>query len=203
MIRKQVIAYAPGVERSGSDIRSATTIRDQLMLHCEITTCNASHLRIDPQGFALENFDPTGGLRNKYRRLRGPSPRVDATRVVPSGERFDGVSGLKQVLPDNHREQLARNLSKKLLTCATGRVTEDRGRSGCRCQHRRPRPTRRRPTRPPCVDRPERAVPPQLIAYLPASRFSYQTTFLENCPATSTSRSPSVSMSAKRMSYAA
>ncbi len=124
MIRKQVIAYAPGVERSGSDIRSATTIRDQLMLHCEITTCNASHLRIDPQGFALENFDPTGGLRNKYRRLRGPSPRVDATRVVPSGERFDGVSGLKQVLPDNHREQLARNLSKKLLTCATGRVTE-------------------------------------------------------------------------------
>jgi hypothetical protein len=51
------------------DTRGATTIREQLAKTRQPTTCRSCHARIDPAGFALENFDVAGGFREKYRAL--------------------------------------------------------------------------------------------------------------------------------------
>src|SRR6185436_6072194 len=48
----------PDVKALEPDIRGATTIRDQLDKHRTVSTCNSCHQKIDPPGFALENFDP-------------------------------------------------------------------------------------------------------------------------------------------------
>jgi hypothetical protein len=70
---------------------------------------------MDPLGFGLENFDPIG----RYRTRQGDQP-IDASGVLPSGEKFDGPRALKAVLLKRKGEFLL-NLSRKLLGFALGR----------------------------------------------------------------------------------
>lgn len=106
----------PDVEPLDPDIRGAKTIRDQLKKHREVATCFDCHRKIDPLGFALENFDPIGAWRDTYGRRN----KVDAAGELPNGESFTDIIGLKQILL-SHSDQFAKTLSQKLLAYATGR----------------------------------------------------------------------------------
>ena len=121
------------VEAIEPDIRGATTIRDQLAKHREVAACASCHVKIDPPGFALENFDVIGGWRENYRsigkgvpaivdgqqmRYRN-GPVVDATDVLPDGRRFQGIDDYKQLLLAD-KDQLAHSLASKLVEYATG-----------------------------------------------------------------------------------
>ena len=114
----------PDVEALEPDIRGATTIRDQLIRHREVPSCNACHQHIDPLGFALESFDPIGGWRQHYPHRGRSKPLIDPSGVLPSGEAFQDITDLKRILVENHGDQFARNLTEKLLTYATGRLLE-------------------------------------------------------------------------------
>ncbi len=119
------------------DIRGATTIREQLARHRQIASCATCHASIDPPGFALESFDVLGGWRDNYRTtgkgtpvmqagrrmpyLKGP--KVEAGDVLPDGRRFRDIDEFKQLLLRD-KDQLARALTEKLLTYATGAATE-------------------------------------------------------------------------------
>ncbi len=111
----------PNIEPLEPDIRGATTIRDQLRRHREVPSCNACHRSIDPPGFALENFDPIGGWRDRYPRSNGPGPLIDASGRLPDGATFRNIEGFKRALLDANQEQFAQCLTEKLLTYATGR----------------------------------------------------------------------------------
>ncbi|MEM9480225.1 MAG: DUF1592 domain-containing protein [Verrucomicrobiota bacterium] len=110
------------------DIRGATTIRDQLEKHREVTTCNECHRKIDPPGFALENFDPVGAWRTHYPAGRKQGPKIDASDQLSSGQAFSSIPEFKELLL-NRKEPFARMLTERLLTYATGRRMEvlDRG----------------------------------------------------------------------------
>jgi hypothetical protein len=111
----------PDVPAIEPDVRGATTVREQLAKHREVETCNQCHRRIDPWGFGLENFDPIGQWRTKYRGHKQRKP-VDATGVMPNGDQFDGVEGVKKALLERE-QQLTHALAAKLLTYATGQPT--------------------------------------------------------------------------------
>jgi hypothetical protein len=109
------------------DIRGATTIREELDKHRRVASCAACHVKIDPFGFALENFDVTGGWRDNYRVLRGPKldmtkngPKVDAHYALADGRSFENIDELKQLLLVD-KDRLAHCLTEKLLIYATGR----------------------------------------------------------------------------------
>src|SRR6185369_16330694 len=53
------------------DLRGAKTIREQLEKHRRVPSCASCHVKIDPLGFALENYDVLGGWRDKYRIITG------------------------------------------------------------------------------------------------------------------------------------
>jgi hypothetical protein len=114
----------PDVEPIEPDIRGATTIRDQLMKHRAIPTCNACHQSIDPPGFALENFDPIGGWRDRYPRPGREGPSIDSSGHLLDGETFQSITDFKKVLLDSHRDDFARCLTEKLLAYAAGRTVE-------------------------------------------------------------------------------
>jgi hypothetical protein len=118
------------------DTRGAVTIRQQLDKHRTLATCNACHAKIDPAGFALENFDVMGGWRERYRAEGDGEPEkgiaksgqkfafhyalpVDASGELPDGRKFHDVRELKQLLLDNEK-QIARNLAGQLAVYATG-----------------------------------------------------------------------------------
>jgi len=103
------------------DIRGATSIRDQLSKHRTIATCNECHRKMDPLGFAMENFDAIGGFRDYYTNVAGErTVAVDASGQLPTGEAFEDVRGLKRILT-GRTEQFARTLTEKLLMYALGR----------------------------------------------------------------------------------
>jgi len=114
----------PDVEPLDPDIRGAKTIREQLARHRDVPSCNECHRRIDPLGFALENFDPIGGWRETY----GRKTKIDAAGELPNGTSFEDITGLKSILVQQ-REQFVRALTSKLLAYATGRPMHatDRG----------------------------------------------------------------------------
>lgn len=121
------------VEAVEPDIRGATTIRNQLAKHRANEACASCHVKIDPPGFALENFDVIGGWREYYRSvgagepimvdgrrmryLKGPA--VDAADVLADGQRFQNIDEFKQLLLQD-KDQLARALAGKLLSYGTG-----------------------------------------------------------------------------------
>lgn len=121
------------VEAVEPDIRGATTIRNQLAKHRQNGECASCHVKIDPPGFALENFDVIGGWRDHYRKINEGEPvsingrrvrylngpPVDAADVLPDGRRFQNIDEYKQLLL-NDKDQLARALADKLLSYATG-----------------------------------------------------------------------------------
>ena len=128
----------PSVQAIESDIRGAKTIREQLALHRSQESCNVCHVKIDPAGFALENFDVMGGWRDHYRttsegegepvqgvghngyafKYRKGLP-VDAAGQLPDGRAFHNISELKKHLLTD-KEKLAKNFVEQLAVFATG-----------------------------------------------------------------------------------
>lgn len=97
------------------DVRGAKSMRQLLSKHRESPNCYGCHQKIDPLGFALENFDPVGGWRTKYEKAK-----IDASGELPSGEKFSDVAGLKKILVQR-QGLFAHMLTDRLLTYACGR----------------------------------------------------------------------------------
>ena len=91
------------------------TLRDAMIQHRAAPACAGCHARMDPIGFAMENFDAVG----RWRERDGEQP-IDATGVFPEGTKFEGIPGLKRELL-RQPEQFAGTVAERLLMYATGR----------------------------------------------------------------------------------
>ena len=109
-------ADVPAIE---PDIRNATTVREQLQKHRASATCAQCHRKIDPLGFALENFDAIGAWRDQY---EGHSP-IDPSGTLPNGKSFTNVVQFRERLLEQ-QDQFRRCLTEKLMTYALGRELE-------------------------------------------------------------------------------
>ncbi len=121
----------PDVPTIEPDIRGATTIKEQLAKHRDIASCASCHRKIDPPGFALENFDVIGGWRDHYRALIEPKPgaRVKLTDGPPvdPAEEWEGVGRFGSFhefreLVKKREDLVVQNLTHQLATFALGRV---------------------------------------------------------------------------------
>ncbi|MFN0119895.1 MAG: DUF1592 domain-containing protein, partial [Blastocatellia bacterium] len=95
------------------------TMREQLDMHRANAICASCHARMDPIGFALENFDAIGKWRTKDAGVL-----IDASGKLPGGAAFSGPAELKKVLLGGHRDEFAAAVTEKLLTYALGRGLE-------------------------------------------------------------------------------
>jgi len=91
------------------------TLRQQLEQHRANIACAGCHARMDPIGFAFENFDVLG----KFREKDGDLP-IDSSGELPGGQKFKGPDELKAILKEK-KELFSRNLTERLLIYATGR----------------------------------------------------------------------------------
>ncbi|HEX2861621.1 MAG TPA: DUF1592 domain-containing protein, partial [Lacunisphaera sp.] len=82
----------PGLKDTGEGGKPAT-VRARLEEHRKNPVCASCHAPMDPWGFALENFDATGGWRTS-----DSGAPVDASAVLPGGENFLGPAGLREAL---------------------------------------------------------------------------------------------------------
>src|SRR5439155_26685352 len=94
----------PPLKENGAD-GERQTVRERLDAHRKTPGCAICHVRMDPLGFSLENFDALGA----WRTASDGAP-VDASASLPDGSRFDGVVGLRTLLVA-HRDDFIRTFT--------------------------------------------------------------------------------------------
>jgi cytochrome c553 len=104
----------PALKEAGAD-GQPRSLRERMEMHRKNPACASCHQRMDPLGFALENFDAVG----KWRTSSDGAP-IDPSASFPDGTRFEGMAGLRTLLV-SHKEDFVRTLSGKLLAYAIGR----------------------------------------------------------------------------------
>ena len=87
----------PALKDAGTD-GQPRALRQRMELHRKNAVCASCHQRMDPLGFALENFDALG----KWRTESDGAP-IDASASMPDGTRFEGVGGLRALLSSSQR----------------------------------------------------------------------------------------------------
>lgn len=122
MLGSSVSPPPPDVPTIEPDTRGATTIREQLVKHRESATCAECHRKIDPLGFALENFDAVGVWRDLY-DVKKKETAITTAGQLPTGESFASLAELKSLLL-KREDKFARGLVEKMLTYALGRELE-------------------------------------------------------------------------------
>jgi len=107
----------PGIDKA--------TVRQRLEIHRELAQCARCHRKIDPLGFALDNFDAAGRYRTQegfgYQgRVQKDDPLVDASGELPDGTKINGIADLKRSLLKNDT-MFVRCITEKMYTYALGR----------------------------------------------------------------------------------
>lgn len=92
------------------------TVRERLVAHRQDAACVNCHSRMDPLGFALENFDPIGRYREHYR----DGQPIDASGTLNDGTHIAGLDGLRKYLHEQ-QSKFYRTMCSKLLGYALGR----------------------------------------------------------------------------------
>lgn len=110
------------LEPTPADVEKKT-IRGQLAAHSTNATCAACHRKIDPLGFAFENYDAIGRWRTHEDTAsgKGASPPVDASGELPDGRKFSGPDEFKRFLAADP-ERFAMAVVEKLATFALRRA---------------------------------------------------------------------------------
>ncbi len=107
----------PEIDESpdGGQTRS---MREILALHSTSPSCASCHNRIDPIGFALENYDVVGRWRESQ-----DDTAIDSSGELPDGTVLEGPQDLKQALLER-KKLFLRNLARRMLGYALGRALE-------------------------------------------------------------------------------
>ena len=95
------------------------TLRERFVAHRKEPACAGCHQRIDPLGFALENFDVAGVWRDKYENGRP----VDASGTLLGRYRFQNIVDFKDALL-TEKDRFTRAFAGHLLSFAVGRETD-------------------------------------------------------------------------------
>ena len=92
------------------------TLRKRLKQHQTNESCAACHAKIDPLGFALENFDAVGRWRDKYRS----GLEIDSSGKLYGGLEFHDVETFKDAILAKP-ERFTQAFSEHMLSYALAR----------------------------------------------------------------------------------
>jgi hypothetical protein len=113
----EIAPKVPGIDRA--------TVRQRLEIHRQLPQCARCHDKIDPLGFALENYNAAGEWRDQeafgYKgRTEKNDPKIDASSRMPDGRKIDGVASLQEAMLAQHSLFLE-SLASRMATYALGR----------------------------------------------------------------------------------
>ena len=98
------------------EVDDSLTLRERFADHRERADCAGCHEKLDPLGFALENFDPVGRWREKYHNGR----EVDASGTLFRSHKFSNIIEFKDAIL-KEKNRFVRGLAGHLLAFGLGR----------------------------------------------------------------------------------
>ena len=108
-------ADVPSLNTEGKSPGETLSLREAMQLHRASPTCAGCHARMDPIGFALENYDAVGRWRE-----RDAGKPIEVKSTLADGREVDGIEGVKKLLL-NDPERFVGAMTEKLLMYAAGR----------------------------------------------------------------------------------
>ena len=117
MLGERLPKVPPGVPPLPETPPEGLSIRQITERHRKDPACANCHVRIDPYGMTLEQFDALGRLRPTKDLKQG-----DARATTRDGVDIDGFTGLRAYLAGPRREDLLRAFARKLTGYALGRA---------------------------------------------------------------------------------
>ena len=87
-------SVTPLPEQTSEEADSDLTLRERLEAHRTQAECAGCHAKIDPLGFALENYGPTGVWRDVYENGR----KVDSSGVLFGRREFGNIVEFKDAI---------------------------------------------------------------------------------------------------------
>ena len=109
-------ADVPPLPEADSEELAKLTIRERLAAHRERKDCAGCHNKIDPMGFAMENYGPTGVWRDKYENGR----EVDVSGVLFNQHEFKTFLEFKEIIV-REKGRFVRGFIAHLLSYALSR----------------------------------------------------------------------------------
>jgi hypothetical protein len=102
----------PGVPQLPELVPEGLTARQFTEQHTSVESCKRCHVKVDGYGFAMEQYDAIGRLR---------PIKVNTQSTLEDGKQIDGLSGLRQYLVQERRDDVVRQFCRKLLGYCLGR----------------------------------------------------------------------------------
>ena len=96
-------------------VPSGLTERELIEQHSSVPECAKCHARIDPYGFALEEYDVMGRIRPQ---------QVDTKTELPDGQIMEGMQGLRDYLMTDRKNDIVDQFCRKLLGYSLGREVQ-------------------------------------------------------------------------------
>ncbi|MDE0737144.1 MAG: DUF1592 domain-containing protein, partial [Pirellulaceae bacterium] len=109
-------ANVPPLQTAAEGKDNNMTLRERFAVHRENASCAGCHARLDPLGFALENFDPVGRWRDHYENGR----QVDSSGVLFRKHKFSNVIEFKDAILAE-KDRFTRAFAEHMLSFALGR----------------------------------------------------------------------------------
>lgn len=106
----------PELEDSKNELKGS--LRQRMEQHRANVACANCHAKMDPLGFAFENFNAIGAFRSKDGDFD-----IDPSGQLPDGKKFNGPAELKQILKEK-KDLFSECLAEKMLIYAVGRGLE-------------------------------------------------------------------------------
>ena len=119
MLGERLPAVPPDVPPLPETLPEGLSMREVTERHRKDPACASCHVRIDPYGMTLEQFDALGRLRPT------DDLKPDAARATTrDGVEIEGFVGLRSYLGGPRREDVLRSLARKLTGYALGRAVQ-------------------------------------------------------------------------------
>ena len=109
-------ADVPTLENDDSELAKQMTLRERFASHRENPDCAGCHKKLDPLGFALENFDAVGRWRDQYHNGR----EVDSSGILFRKHKFNDVVEFKDAIM-SEKDRFTEALVSHLLSFSLGR----------------------------------------------------------------------------------
>ena len=124
----------PELDPTKGDLKHMTP-RELMAFHAEDAKCAVCHVKLDPIGFAFQNFDLSGRWRDVEHasyavdeldgkiawRGKGKARPVDTAGRLPGGEKYRTYDEFRKVVLKHYQKDLVRGLMKNFMLYATGR----------------------------------------------------------------------------------
>ncbi len=105
----------PTLEEDNTENGRTLTMRERMEKHRANPICATCHKRMDPLGFAIDNFNAIG----EWRENENNTP-IDPSGALPDGTEFQGPAELTNILM-SEPEQFLQTIIEKLMMYALGR----------------------------------------------------------------------------------